>query len=238
MKEIHIFYAPELPVQTELPDEEAGHAVRVLRMKAGEELVATDGKGNFYECTLANASPKHCTVNVVRDYPGEKYWRGHIHLAVAPTKNMDRMEWLAEKATEIGFDALSFLLCKNSERKVIKTDRVEKIVVSATKQSHKAWKPQVAEITPFRQFIASPRNGRKFIAHCLKEDGELPFLYDLIPNEGEVTVLIGPEGDFSADEVATAEAAGYVSVSLGHSRLRTETAALVAVGLMNLKLQS
>ena len=237
MKEIHLFYAPELPDRLALPDEEAGHAVRVLRMKDGDALLATDGRGTFYECTLLSASPKHCALQIERSYPGDHLWQGHIHLAVAPTKNMDRIEWLAEKATEIGFDELTFLLCKNSERKVIKTERVEKIVVSATKQSHKAHKPEVHELTRIADFLRQPRTGKKYIAHCLAEEGSLPFLFHLLPADGEVTVLIGPEGDFTPEEVAMAEAAGYQSVSLGRSRLRTETAALVAVQLANLKQQ-
>lgn len=235
MKEIHLFYAPGLPEKGELPDEEAGHAVRVLRMKEGDALLATDGRGTFYECSLLCASPKHCSVQVERSYPGETLWNGRIHLAVAPTKNMDRIEWLAEKATEVGFDRLTFLLCHNSERKVIKTERIEKIVVSATKQSHKAYKPQVDELMPIARFLRQPLRGRGFIAHCLSEEGTLPFLYDVLPADEDATVLIGPEGDFTPEEVAMAEAAGYCSVSLGRSRLRTETAALTAVQWMNLR---
>jgi 16S rRNA (uracil1498-N3)-methyltransferase len=147
---------------------------------------------------------------------------------------MDRMEWLAEKATEIGWDRLSFILCKNSERKVIKTERIEKIVVSAMKQSHKAHKPVVEELVTFKQFISKPWGKKKYIAHCLSESGTLPFLYDILEAEGDATVLIGPEGDFSAEEVAMAEQAGFQSISLGESRLRTETAALVATYQMNL----
>ena len=235
MKEVHLFYAPGLPECAELPAEEAAHAVRVLRMKAGEALLATDGRGSFYECTLQSASPKSCSLHIDRTIPGEKYWHGEIHLAVAPTKNMDRMEWLAEKATEIGMDGIHFLLCHNSERRVLKTERVEKIVVAATKQSHKAYKPTVAELTPFAAFLQQPGTGAKFIAHCLAAEGELPFLFDLLPAHGDATVLIGPEGDFTPEEVERAQAAGYQPVSLGRSRLRTETAALVAVQLMNLK---
>ena len=170
MKEIHLFYAPELPDRLALPDDEAGHAVRVLRMKDGDPLLATDGRGTFYECTLLSASPKHRALQIERSFPGDHLWQGHIHLAVAPTKNMDRIEWLAEKATEIGFDELTFLLCKNSERKVIKTERVEKIVVSATKQSHKAHKPEVHELTRIADFLRQPRTGNKYIAHCLAEE--------------------------------------------------------------------
>ena len=153
MKEVHIFFAPEIEQTNELPQDEAQHAVRVLRMKEGDELVATDGQGHFFDCTITLASNKHCRININTKETAPLLWHGNIHLAVAPTKNMDRTEWLAEKATEIGMNQLSFVLCDNSERKVIKTERVEKIVVSATKQSHKATKPEVVEMMPFKKFI-------------------------------------------------------------------------------------
>ena len=156
----------------------------------------------------------------------------HLHLALAPSKNMDRMEGLAEKATEIGFDELTFLNCRFSERKVIKTERVEKIVVSAVKQSLKARKPVVNEMTDFRRFMDREFTGQKFIAHCY--EGENPLLRDVLRKDEDAVVLIGPEGDFSPEEVALAAEKGFQAVSLGKSRLRTETAALVAVPLMNL----
>ena len=234
MKEVHLFLAPDIAQTGELPAEEAAHAVRVLRMKEGDEVIITDGKGRFYEGEISIASPKHCSINLLRDYPGEALWKGKIHLAVAPTKNMDRIEWFAEKATEIGFDALTFLNCKNSERRVIKTERVEKIVVAATKQSHKAWKPEVEEMINFEKFIKLPFEGQKFIAHCWTDPAEMPFLADVVDSDSPCLVLIGPEGDFSQEEVKMAEAAGFQAISLGKSRLRTETAALVAVHLANL----
>ena len=234
MKEVHLFLAPDIAQTGELPAEEAAHAVRVLRMKEGDPVVITDGKGRFYEGEISIASPKHCSINITSDYAGEALWRGNIHLAVAPTKNMDRIEWFAEKATEIGFDCLTFLNCKNSERRVIKTERVEKIVVAATKQSHKAWKPVVEEMVNFEKFIKQPFEGQKFIAHCWTDPAEMPFLADVVNSDGPSLILIGPEGDFSQDEVKLAEAAGFQPISLGKSRLRTETAALVAVHLANL----
>lgn len=246
MKEIHLFYAPGLPENTELPADEAVHAVRVLRMTEGDTVLATDGRGRFYDCRIAVASPKHCLLEIRNSHEAEALWQGGIHLAVAPTKNMDRMEWLAEKATEIGWDSLTFLNCKNSERRVVKTERIEKIVVSAAKQSRKARMPEVTGMTDFEKFIRLPFQGQKFIAHC-HDDLTLPdggtaapgpedFLSDLLTAESgsHALVLIGPEGDFSADEVLHAMAAGFRPVSLGRSRLRTETAALVAVHLMNL----
>ena len=239
MKELHIFYAPEIEATHELPAEEAAHAVRVLRMKEGDDLMATDGRGNFYDCTITLASNKHCRVNINTVETPEPLWHGKIHLAVAPTKNMDRTEWLAEKATEIGVDRFSFLLCDNSERKVIKTERVEKIVVSATKQSHKATKPEVEEMIPFKKFISQDFNGQKFIAHCYDDipgtNNEKPFLGDVLSATDDALVMIGPEGDFSISEVQQAIAAGFTPIHLGRSRLRTETAGLVAVHLMYVK---
>ena len=239
MKELHIFYAPEIEATHELPAEEAAHAVRVLRMKEGDDLMATDGRGNFYDCTITLASNKYCRVNINTVETPEPLWHGKIHLAVAPTKNMDRTEWLAEKATEIGVDRFSFLLCDNSERKVIKTERVEKIVVSATKQSHKATKPEVEEMIPFKKFISQDLKGQKFIAHCYDDipgtNNEKPFLGDVLSATDDALVMIGPEGDFSISEVQQAIAAGFTPIHLGKSRLRTETAGLVAVHLMYVK---
>lgn len=232
MKEVHLFYAPDLLQCEELPSEEAAHAIRVLRMQEGNEILVTDGRGYLYECIITLASPKHCKVQINQRTLIDKFWKGNIHLAVAPTKNMDRMEWLTEKATEIGVDSFSFLNCQNSERHVVKTERVEKIVVAATKQSHKTTKPQVNEIVPFKKYISQITTGQKFIAHCHK-DG-LPFLGDLVSSDDDTFILIGPEGDFSLEEVELAEKAGFCSVSLGKSRLRTETAALVAVHLAHL----
>ncbi len=169
-------------------------------------------------------------------------WKGHLHLAVAPTKLNDRMEWFAEKATEIGFDELSFLNCQFSERRVMKSERIDKILVSAIKQSHKAWKPVLNDMVDFKTFINRERQGQKYICHCyeetdVEEKGEKPYLLDVMTPGEETTVLIGPEGDFSVEEVRLALAKGYRSVSLGRSRLRTETAALVAVHLMHIKNQ-
>ena len=233
MKESHLFYIPGLPECKELPPEEAGHAVRVLRVKDGDPLLATDGRGNFYDCIVTAASPRQCEIRVSQTHEVPRLWHGGIWLAVAPTKNMDRMEWLVEKATDIGMDGVTFVNCRNSERKVVKIERIEKIVVSALKQSHKALKPEVGDMENFKSFIQQPFNGTKFIAHCLTED--LPALYDQLDANSDSLVLIGPEGDFTPDEVHMAEAAGFRSVSLGKSRLRTETAALVAVHQMNLK---
>lgn len=192
----------------------------------------TDGKGCFYKAVISAASGKRCQVKVTETIEQEPLWNGHLHLAMAPTKNMDRIEWLAEKATEIGFDELSFLNCRYSERKVIKTERVEKIVVSAVKQSLKARKPVVNEMMDFARFVKQDFAGQKFIAHC--NEGEKPLLKEILVPGEDALVLIGPEGDFSPEEVKLAESLGFRSISLGKSRLRTETAALVSVHIMNL----
>lgn len=237
MKEIHLFYAPDIANEHALTPEDSAHAVRVLRMKEGDELMVTDGQGTMYAAHLTLASQKKCLVHIDHATPTPLPWQGNIHIAVSPTKNMDRMEWFVEKATEIGCNRFSFLLCKNSERKVVKTERIEKIVVAATKQSHKAYVPRIDELQSFKEFIGQPFAGQKFICHCLVEPQTLPALHDSLQAEGDALVLIGPEGDFSREEVEMAEAAGFRSVHLGFSRLRTETAALAAVHMMYLRKQ-
>jgi 16S rRNA (uracil1498-N3)-methyltransferase len=229
---MHVFYTPDIDTCPELPEEEAGHCLRVLRLGVGDEVMLTDGKGFFYKAVISAATGKRCQVKVVEKIEQEKFWKGHLHLAMAPTKNMDRIEWFAEKATEIGFNELSFLNCRFSERKVIKTERIEKIVVSAMKQSLKARKPIVNEMTDFAKFMQRDFQGQKFIAHCY--EGEKPSLKEVLKPGEDALVLIGPEGDFSPEEVQKAEALGFQPISLGKSRLRTETAALVAVHMMNL----
>ena len=163
-------------------------------------------------------------------------WKGHLHLGIAPTKMMDRMEWMMEKATEIGVDEVSFLNCKFSERRLVKLVRLDKIITAAVKQSHKAWKPQVNEMVHFNHFLEQPIQGRKYIAHCYEEIPRTELFDELRkPSDSDdATVLVGPEGDFSIDEVKAAVEAGWVSVSLGQSRLRTETAGLSAVMMMQL----
>jgi 16S rRNA (uracil1498-N3)-methyltransferase len=237
MKEMRFFYAPEAKDQTELPEEEAMHALRVLRLTDGDEMTLMDGKGNFYQAEVTLAATRHCMYEIKEVMPQNRPWAGKIHLAIAPTKMMDRIEWMVEKATEVGIDEISFLNCSFSERRVIKIPRIDKIVVSAVKQSRKAWKPEVHELQTFKHFIDTPREGKKYIAHCY-EEVERTYLFDELKKEDpnqEFTVLVGPEGDFSIDEVKMAVAAGYQSVHLGQSRLRTETAGLAAVMMMQLK---
>ena len=229
---MHLFYTPDICTTLELPQEEAAHALRVLRLAEGAEVMLTDGKGSFYRAEIDIISGKRCYMRIVETVTPAPQWQGHLHLAMAPTKNMDRIEWFAEKATEIGFDELTFLDCRFSERKVVKTERVEKILVSAMKQSLKPVLPILNGMTPFDKFISQPFSGQKFIAHCYEGDKE-SLMQALKPDE-DALVLIGPEGDFSPEEVEKAVVHGFRPITLGKSRLRTETAALVAVHCMNL----
>jgi len=238
MKEERFFYDPE--VNGELPGEEAHHAVRVLRRQVGDEINLMDGKGTFYRATITAATGHRCLYRIEETLPQQPAWQGHLHLAMAPTKLMDRVEWFAEKATEIGFDELSFLDCQFSERRVIKEERIDKILISAMKQSRKAWKPALNGMMLFEQFVKNDCKADKFICHCYDEGdidrgGTKPLLMNVLRTGVDTIVMIGPEGDFSIDEVRLALQHGYRSVSLGRSRLRTETAALVAVHMMQLK---
>lgn len=242
MKEVRFFYVPDAAEQTELPVDEAMHALRVLRLKSGDEIFLMDGVGNFYRAEVTLAATKHCMYEIKEVLPQEKTWRKNIHIAVAPTKMIDRMEWFCEKATEVGLDEISFLNSKFSERKVLRTVRLEKIVVSAVKQSRKPWKPELNPIISFDEFVKQPREGRKFIAHCHEEIERKDLFTEIYAPSGtktgeDITILIGPEGDFSMDEVRKAMEQGYESISLGNSRLRTETAALSAVFMANLALR-
>lgn len=223
---MQLFYAPDISVVQELPEEEARHALRVLRLTEGDEIMLTDGKGFFYRTIIRSSNPKHCHVEIVSKQEQSSLWEFNLHVAVAPTKNMDRMEWFCEKSTEIGISHITFLNCRFSERREIKTSRIEKILVSAMKQSQKATLPKLTGIVDFYTFIQQPFNGRKYIAHC--HDGEKKILKQIYHPKENALILIGPEGDFSLEEVNTALKQGFEPVSLGNSRLRTETAALVA----------
>jgi 16S rRNA (uracil1498-N3)-methyltransferase len=236
MKEKRFFYVPNAQTQIELPEEEAAHATRVLRLTAGDEIFLMDGLGTFYRAHITTASNKHCLYDIDEAMPQEKGWRGRIHLAIAPTKMMDRMEWMVEKATEIGFDELTFLNCRFSERRTIRMDRIEKIVISAMKQSRKPWLPKLNDMVDFGTFIHEECEGAKFYAHCYREIERQDLFESLkrTPRDKDVTILIGPEGDFALDEVELAYAMGYKSVTFGETRLRTETAGLMAVAMSQL----
>ena len=236
MKEVRFFYVPDAANSTELPEEETTHALRVLRLKAGDEMMLMDGKGNYYRAEVTLAHTHHCCYAIKDVLPQERQWKGSVHLAIAPTKMMDRIEWMVEKAVEIGVDELSFLDCQFSERRIVKLPRIEKIVISAVKQSRKAWMPQVNEIKSFDDFINTISSEHKYIAHCYDEIPRT-YLFDelrLSSDTCDAVVMIGPEGDFSIDEVRRAMDKGFKSVHLGTSRLRTETAGLSAVMMMQL----
>ena len=236
MKEVRFFYVPDAATQAELPADEATHALRVLRLHEGDEMMLMDGVGNYYRAEVTLAHGHHCQYVIKETLPQEPQWKGHVHLAIAPTKMMDRMEWMMEKTVEVGVDEITFLNCQFSERSIVKMPRAEKIVIAATKQSHKAWLRTLNEMTDFDDFIQKPRMCRKYIAHCYEEIPRTYLFDELRQSSGneDALVLVGPEGDFSIDEVRRAVANGYQSVHLGKSRLRTETAGLAAVMMMQL----
>ena len=227
-----LFYTPDIQDDMQLPEEEAGHCLRVLRMKEGDRIRLTDGKGAFYDAVISAVSGKRCMVHIENRQIQQPLWNGYLHVAVAPTKLMDRNEWFVEKAVEIGVDEITFLKTDHSERDVVKLERIEKIAVSAMKQSQKAKLPVLNGMTPLRALIEKGFDGDKFIAHC--EPGSKVLLQDVVKSGHNSLVLIGPEGDFSPAEIEMALKAGFRPISLGPSRLRTETAALVAVHIMNL----
>ena len=245
-----LLYAPDIAQNPYLPEQEAHHCLKVLRMKAGDALKITDGKGNFYRAEIAEGiagqvrndrtfqaahndrtfqaarNDSRCKVNILETISQPPLWKGRIEIALAPTKNLDRIEWFVEKATETGIDKISFLHCRFSERKDISTERIRKIMISAIKQSEKARLPILQEITDFTDFIRQKFDGQKFIAHCYPDEKEV--LAQACRKNENVLTLIGPEGDFSHEEIELAKENGFIPVSLGESRLRTETAALTA----------
>lgn len=240
MKETRLFYAPDIEKSNELPSEEAQHIVRVLRLKENDTIWLTNGKGYLYEAQITLATPKHCIVELLKKESITKTWSPYFHIAVAPTKNMDRNEWMVEKATEIGIDRITFLDCDFSERHQIRVDRTEKITIAAMKQSHKMWKTQIDDMTKFKKFVTTEWLGQKFIAHCYDDADLSEFsikktpLQNILHKRTDALVCIGPEGDFSIDEVRLAINQGFIPISLGKSRLRTETAAIVATHLLQL----
>lgn len=226
---MQLFYTPGInPTNTDyfLSEDESKHCIRVLRLGIGDALQLIDGKGGFYEARIVDANPKKTWLQIISVQKEFQKRNHYLHLAVAPTKNMERVEWLLEKATEIGLDEVSFLICQRSERKEVKIDRLNKIVTSAVKQSIKAYHPVLNEAVPFGRFINTGFDGQKFIAHCDTGD-KISLKHELTPH-GKYLILIGPEGDFTQDEVAGALNKGYKAITLGDSRLRTETAALEA----------
>lgn len=201
-----------------------------MRLQSGDEIELTDGKGSLCIATITTIDQKALHFRIKEE---KKILRRgfSIHLAIAPTKNLDRMEWLIEKCVELGIEKISFLLCKTSERKFIQLDRIEKIAISALKQSRQAWLPSIAGMTPLPELVAEASENQKFIA-CVDHDNPVHLARTAAPS-GDYIVLIGPEGDFKSDEIILALSSGFRKVSLGPNRLRTETAGLVACGILN-----
>jgi len=224
---MHLFYAPDINnVQYVLNPEDSRHCTKVLRLRGKDKISLTDGKGHFYHCTITKADSKSTEVKIDEKEEVEKHWPFHLQIAIAPTKNMNRTEWMLEKVTELGVDKITPLHCDHSERKIVKPARMERIITAAVKQSLKAWYPGLEEMAGFSDFVKKDFSGQKYIAY-IDEKYNLQLSEDYEPGS-DVVILIGPEGDFSDDEVQMAIKHGFKPVSLGKSRLRTETAAVIA----------
>ena len=229
---MQLFYTPEIVSDIIfLTDEESAHCRKVLRLKEGSPLSLTDGKGNLYRGEIIDISGKQCSVQIVETIPNYGKHDFYLHIAIAPTKNIDRLEWFLEKAVEIGVDEITPVLCDHSERTIIKPERLEKILIAAMKQSLKTYLPKLNAITPFNNLMNIPFTGKKMIAYC-NDEHRIPFQSTYTKGDNAL-VSIGPEGDFSEPEIAKALASGFVPVTLGNTRLRTETAGVVAVAYAN-----
>ena len=220
------FFAPDLESTGVLPETESGHCCRVLRMKEGEHIFVTDGLGHRFECAILDAHPKHTAIEILTREDLTPWWGFTLELCVAPPKNSDRMEWLVEKAVEIGVDRITLMKCVHSERKAIRTERLEKIAISAMNQSLKTNKTIIEGPIPFKDIVSDGYAGFKCLGYC---DDSYPLRnFASEYKGGDVRILIGPEGDFSPEEVALAVEYGYLPITFGGSRLRLETAALYA----------
>lgn len=235
---MQLFYAPNItPPHYTFSEEESKHAIRVLRLSLGDTLNITDGEGRLFSARIVDANPKRCSVEIestVEEFEPLPY---SLTMCVAPTKNIERFEWFLEKATEIGIDEIYTLISEHSERKAIKLERETKVITAAMKQSLKAYHPTLHDATPLREIIKRNCATQRFIAHCNPTIGDngKPYLGDIVEKGGSIEILIGPEGDFSPEEVKQALACGYREVSLGTQRLRTETAAVVATTIISIK---
>ncbi len=229
-----LFYAGDIRLgECELNKEESAHIIKVLRKKKDDLLFFTDGKGNLYQGIILEDNVKKCVVNFTGKSHHPKKENYHLHIAVGPTKNINRTEWFVEKATEIGIDEITPLICEHSERKHLNHTRTEKVMIAAMKQSLKFRLPKLNPVTSFRDLMKKPFTGQKFIA-WIDPDQKTTLLKKAYEAGNDAIVLIGPEGDFSPKEVEQAISAGYIPISLGENRLRTETAALVACHTINL----
>ncbi len=230
---MNIFYEPNIKQSLLLNEDESRHAIKVLRLSVGSKLYIVDGKGGFYTCEVRVAHEKKCEVKIVEEIQNYERQDFYIHLIIAPTKNMDRIEWMVEKCVEMGIHEISFIQTRYSERKEIKTIRIEKIAVGAMKQSLKAFLPKINEMITWKAFLQKEVNeSQKMIAHL--EEGDRKLIQNLAIPKGNYAVLIGPEGDFTTEEISDALKKGFLPVTLGNSRLRTETAGLAACFTLNL----
>jgi 16S rRNA (uracil1498-N3)-methyltransferase len=231
---MQLFYNSEISIDTKqitFDKIESKHIVRVLRKTEGDILKITNGKGFLFDVKISFANDKRCSAIIIHVAKKPKPWEYYVHIAIAPTKNNDRIEWFLEKATEIGIDEITPIICSNSERRIVKLDRFEKIIQSAMKQSLKFTLPKLNAPVKFNDFIQQDFDGKVCIAHC--EELEKNTLKSVINPAEKTTILIGPEGDFSKEEIQKALANKFTPISLGKSRLRTETAALVAVQIVS-----
>ena len=224
---MQIFYTPDINLETYiLSEEESKHCIKVLRLDSGSLLYLVDGNGGFYDAIIEDPHPKRTKLKILGKVENFGKRNHYLHIAIAPTKNIERVEWFLEKATEIGIDEITPIICDRSERKEIKTERLNKVITSAIKQSIKAYHPKLNEAVRFNNLITQNANTQKFIAHCM-DGGKITIKELLIPNSNYL-IVIGPEGDFTLEEVEAAVNNNFIPVSLGDSRLRTETAALEA----------
>jgi 16S rRNA (uracil1498-N3)-methyltransferase len=231
---MHVFYTPDLQNQAQytLNEEESKHCSKVLRLSTGDKVFLVDGRGGLYEAEIETESKKHVGLLITKTIKEYQKRNHHLHIAIAPTKNIDRLEWFLEKATEIGIDEITPIICERSERKVVKEDRLLKVITSAVKQSLQAYHPLLNPAITFSQLLQQQTTATKLIAHCV-DDAERSYIKDLVQPLNSYLILIGPEGDFSPQEITTALQHGFMPVTLGTTRLRTETAALAACFELN-----
>lgn len=229
---MNLFYTPKISSeQFTLSEFESKHCARVLRLQVGAIVYLIDGKGGVYKAEITNSHHKNCTLRVLEHKKNFGKRPFSLHIGIAPTKNISRFEWFLEKATEIGIETITPLLCEHSERKIIKLERLEKLIVAAMKQSKKAFLPKLNSLKKFNDFISESTENQKFIAHCASE---LPFLKKEIKPQGEILILVGPEGDFSPAEIELAKRHDFRSIGLSNSILRTETAGIAACHTVSL----
>ena len=229
---MHVFYTPDINSSNyTLNEEESKHCSRVLRLNVGDHVNLIDGKGGFYKAEIIDSSKKNVHLLIIEEKQSFGKRNHHLHIAIAPTKNIDRLEWFLEKSTEIGIDEITPIICDRSERKIIKEDRLEKVITSAVKQSLTAYHPKLNKAVSFSDFIKKKSSAQKFIAHCM--EGEKPYINAISEKYLSYLILIGPEGDFTPSELSLAMNNGFKPVTLGNTRLRTETAALAACFELN-----